>query len=175
MIQNEINQMIQKISKDKIALHKLVNKGYILYSKKPEYVGAIAIINSQNKAVISYLQEKNDESQVIATACFENGCTLIYTLSGDKYDLRQTGNLLNMNGYYTSKVYSPDKVGIKKDVNSIRKRCIERSNKKTFDKKFKQDKISKDIALELLNNTLMKLDKVNNINQNSEYDKTYEI
>ena len=80
-----------------------------------------------------------------------------------------------MNGYYTSKVYSPEKEGIKKDVNSIRKRCIEKSNKKTFDKKFKQDKISKDIALELLNNTLMKLDKVNNINQNSEFDKTYEI
>lgn len=160
MIQDEIKQMIQKTSKDKIAIHKLSTKGYVSYSKNTNYIGAIATVNSQNNALVSYLQDINDDTQVVATVCFENGGTLVYGLFGERYFLRQVGkNILNMNGTYTSRVYSPDINGIKQDINSIRLRCSESSEQKLplIDLLISKSGFSKEQIRGLLNTTLNEL------------------
>ena len=67
------------------------NSGYYSYSKDKSFKGSIAIIN--NKAIVSFIEDINDENKVIATASFLDNTTIIVQLNGKDFLRTQFNNL----------------------------------------------------------------------------------
>lgn len=166
MLENEFKLMLKSIASNKKAFKKLYKTGFFSYSKNGAFIGEASIIN--DKAIVAFLQDTNDENNVIATANFQDGANIIYKLSGDNYSLQQFGkSIMNMdgNGFYTSHRYNPDKAGILRDISSIRTHCAETREKASsksslisfFKKSLSSEKLSKHDVLVLLEQTISNL------------------
>ena len=168
MLETEFRTMLEYVSNNRKAFKQLYKKGYFSYSKDGNFIGEAAIVN--NKAVVAFLQEANNENHVVASTNFEEGANLIYKLSGDNFSLKQFGkSIMNMGmgkDYYTSKTYNPDKAGIIRDINSVRIHCKEAREKaekqlslssKLFKKSSSDERLSKKQVISLLEKTITKL------------------
>ncbi len=92
MLKDEINLMLSSLINNKKAFKKFYRTGYFSYSKDKLFKGAVAIVN--DKAIMSFLQDVDDDSKVIATATFQdNNTTIIIQLNGEDFSRIQFGNL----------------------------------------------------------------------------------
>lgn len=80
MLKNEINLTLSSLMKNKKAFKKFYKTGYFSYSKDKPFDEAVAIVN--DKAIVSFLQDVDYDSKVIATAAFQDNTTIIIQLNG---------------------------------------------------------------------------------------------
>lgn len=127
MLQDEIKSMLSSVISDDKKISDLYREGYFEYSNNKDCKGNIAVVN--NKAVVSILEDVNDESKVIATVNFKNSGTLIYKLFDKNYSFSQIGQdpFKRVDG--SSKTSMRSKEEIIKDIESVRKHCRESKEK----------------------------------------------
>lgn len=172
MIQEQAKLMLLALTQDKRKFNNFYKKGFFSYSK--DYIGKVAIVN---KALISLIEDPNDEARIVATASFQYSGTFIYKLLGKNYSFNQFGQdptiLTN-----TARIYLRKKEDVIQDINSIRKHCKEAEKKAStiqkvpsivvkFNKILVQsdNTISSQDALLLLKGTLDGLNKLRNLNE----------
>lgn len=170
MLKDEIKFMLSSIIANKRAFEKFYKTGYFSYSKDKPFKEAVAIVN--DKAIVSFLQNVDDDSEVIATASFQDNTTLIFQLMGDNFSRTQFGIIPQR--------YSSHRKSIISDIASVRRNCAEveervtSSNPNFIKSIFSKDsqssvkKLSKQDVRFLLENTLDKLHKSRNLNNRSE-------
>lgn len=170
MLQDEIKLMLLSVIEDRKKLSKLYKEGYFKYYDNKDYKGSIAVVN--NKAVISFLEDINNESKMVATANFKNSGTLIYKLFDKNYSFSRIGKDPFISNYGGRQIHMRDKNQIIEDISSIRKYCAEAEERSTAIQKesyilnkfnriqnYSNSEISKEEVLSLLEDTVDKLDK----------------
>lgn len=168
MLQEQSKIMLSTLTKDKRAFKRFYRKGYFSYSGDENCKGKVAIVN---KAIISFLEDANDESRVVATVNFKDSGTFIYKLFGQDYSFSRFGQdptiLAN-----TARVYIRKKDDIIHDIGTIRKHCREAEKKaSSIVAKFSttsahsDNKISAQDAFLLLQDTIDKLNKSRSLNE----------
>lgn len=171
MVQDEIKTMLTVLMENKKAFKKFYKTGHFSYDKDELFKGEVAIIN--DKAVISFLQDMNDETKIVATANFQDSGTFILKLFGENFSQYKS----NLRNAYTSRMHKAKRDEIIDDIASIRKHCAEAEEKSKsmqnqsirskFDEilKHSDDKISKKAVLLLLEDTINKLNKTRNLDE----------
>lgn len=171
MVQDEIKTMLTLLMENKKAFKKFYKTGHFSYDKDELFKGEVAIIN--DKAVISFLQDMNDETKIVATANFQNSGTFILKLFGENFSQYKS----NLRNAYTSRMHKAKRDEIIDDIASIRKHCAEAEEKsksmqnQSIRSKFAEilkhsdDKISKKAVLLLLEDTINKLNKTRNLDE----------
>lgn len=171
MIQDEIKAMLTLLVEDKKTFKRFYKTGYFLYNKDESFKGEVAIIN--DKAVISFLQDANDETKVVATANFQNSGTFILKLFGKNFSQYKS----KIRNTYTSRIHKANRNEIIDDIDSIRKHCAETEEKSKsmknqsirskLDKILKpsDDMLSKEEVLLLLEDTINELNKTRNLDE----------
>lgn len=171
MVQDEIKTMLTLLMENKKAFKKFYKTGHFSYDKDELFQGEVAIIN--NKAVISFLQDMNDETKVVASANSQNSGTFILKLFGENFSQYKS----NMRNAYTSRIHKANRDEIIDDIASIRKHCAETEEKsksiqnQSIRSKLNEilkpsdDKISKEEVLFLLEDTINKLNKTRNLDE----------
>ena len=171
MVQDEIKTMLTLLMENKKAFKKFYKTGHFSYDKDELFKGEVAIIN--DKAVISFLQDMNDETKIVATANFQDSGTFILKLFGENFSQHKS----NLRNAYTSRMHKAKRDEIIDDIDSIRKRCAEAEEKsksmqnQSIRSKFAEilkhsdDKISKKAVLLLLEDTINKLNKTRNLDE----------
>lgn len=166
MLKDEINLMLLSLINNKRALKKFYKTGFFSYPKHNPFKGAVAIVN--NKAIVSFLQNVDNENEVIATASFQDNTTFVFQLKGDNFSRTQFGNLPHR--------CSSNRESVISDISSIRKYCAETeerlisSNPHFINRIFSKvshptrEELSKEDVKFLLENTLNKLHKSQNLN-----------
>lgn len=170
MLKNEINLMLSSLMSNKKALKKFYKAGYFSYSKDKPFEGAVAIVN--DKAIVSFLQDVNDDSKVVATATFQDNTTIIIQLNGEEFSRIQFGNLPCRLSSSLESVIS--------DISSVRRHCAETEERLTssnpnfirsiFSKTSQSSdrKLSKQDVRFLLQTTLDKLQETRNLHNRNE-------
>ena len=170
MLKNEINLMLSLLMNNKKAFRKFYKTGYFSYSKDKPFDGAVAIVN--DKAIVSFLQDVDDNSKVIATAAFQDNTTIVIQLNEEKFSRIQFGTLPCRLSSTLESVIS--------DISSVRKHCAEAKERLTssnhnfirniFSKTshFPDKKLSKQDVGFLLETTLSKLQETRNLNNRNE-------
>lgn len=126
MMQEQAKLMISNLLGDKKAFKKFYKKGYFYshYNDK-DYQGKIAIVNN---AVISILEDVNDESKVVATVDFKDSGVFVYKLFRNNYSFSQFGQdptkLTD-----TVRVCYRKRDDVIKDITTIRRHCLEAEQK----------------------------------------------
>ena len=175
MVQDEIKEMLTLLMENKKAFKKFYKTGHFSFDKGELFKGEVAIIN--DKAIISFLQDANDETKVVATANFQDNSTFILKLFGENFSQYKS----NMRNVYTSRMHKANRDEIIDDIASIRKHCAEAEEKaKSIQSqsirskvveilKHSDDnsdyKISKQEILLLLEDTINKLNKTRNLDE----------
>lgn len=168
MLKDEINLMLLSLMDNNFK--RFYKTGYFSYSKDKSFKGAVAIVN--DKAIVSFLQNVDDENEVIATASFHDHTAVILQLMDNDFSRIQFGKL--------PRRYSLGRESVISEIASIRKRCAEaeerlasgkfHSIKSIFSKASQpaSEKLSKQDVRFLLENTLEKLHKSQNLNNRNE-------
>lgn len=174
-MKNEINLMLSSLMKNKRALAKFYKTGYFSYTKDKAFKGATAIVDGN--AIVSFLQDANDDSKVIAIASFKNKKATIVQLSGEEFCRTQFGMV---SGKLSSSLAS-----IKCDISSVRRHCAEAEEKlrgcsfirRIFSKPTQSSdiKLSKKDVRFMLENALDKLHDARNLNNRNEVSPKVEI
>lgn len=130
-IQSGLENMLKEICNDKKTLKKLVKQGYLTYNTDPEFSGSIAIIN--DKAVLTYLQDTNDESRAIATTNFIDNGILIFKLDKGQCDETRVGwknkGFGEFGGFYATQIYQFNRESVTSQIHSAHRHCIEAKEK----------------------------------------------
>lgn len=170
MLKDEINLMLSSLMNNKKAFRKFYKTGYFSYSKDKPFDGAIAIVN--DKAIVSFLQDVDDDSKVIATTTFQDTTTIVIQLNGEEFSRIQFGNLPCRLSSSLESVIS--------DISSVRRHCAEAeerlisSNPNFIKSIFSKNTPSSDRKLSrkkvrfLLQTTLDKLQETRNLNNRNE-------
>lgn len=150
-------------------MKKFYTAGYFSYSKDKPFEGAVAIVN--DKAIVSFSQDANDDSKEIATATFQDNTTIIQ-LNGEEFSRIQFGKLPCRLSSSLESVIS--------DISSVRKHCAEAEERLTSSKlnfirsifsktlHSPDKKLSKQDVRFLLETTLSKLQETRNLNNRNE-------
>ena len=178
MLQDEIKLMISAVINDNKTLNDLYKKGFFSYLDKENCKGNIAIIN--NKAIVSILEDIDDDSKVIATINFKNSGTFIYKVFGKNYYFGQFGQdpYKDITGCQSVRIHMRKRDEVIEDINNIRKRCIDAEEKSiaiqksnSIFSKFNSiqicsnNEISEKDVFSLLQDTLDKLNRTRQINE----------
>ena len=170
MLQTEMRFMLEKLIKDKKSFRKLYKSGCIYYSKDKHFTGEVVIVD--DRAVIAYLQDSNDENRVIATVNFKENGVQIFKLLGDNWSHHQFGwkdnDAHTYGGFYTAKVHNYDKDRVRREIEIIRKFCGETPKKGNIIKSLSKKKLSKKQVSSLLLDTLDKLSRTRELDEKSE-------
>lgn len=170
MLKDEIDLMLSSLMNNRKALKKFYKTGYFSYHQDKSFKGAVAIVN--DKAIVSFLQDVDDDSKVIATATFQNNTTIIIQLNGDYFSRTQFGKL-------PERCIS-NREAIISDISLLRGYCAEAEERLTsgkshfirsiFSKKSQSSdrKLSKQDVRFMLETTLDKLHETLTLNNRSE-------
>ncbi|MBO5004697.1 MAG: hypothetical protein J6D03_05545 [Clostridia bacterium] len=130
-IQSGVENMLKEICNNKKTLRKLVKQGYLPYNTNPEFSGSIAIIN--DKAVLTYLQDTNDESRAIATTNFIDNGILIFKLDRGQCDETRVGWKNKGFGKFgrlcATHIYKFNRESVTSQIHSARRHCMEAKEK----------------------------------------------
>ena len=172
MLKDEINLMLLSLMKNEKKFKNFYTSGYFPYSKDKSFKGAVAIIN--NKAIVSFIEDINDENKVIATASFLDNTTIIVQLNGKDF-LRTQFNNLPRRCKCSSNLDN-----IISDISSIQRHCAEAEQKLTSKKtnfirnifsktnQVSSHTLSKQDVTTILKNTIDKLDKTQSLTTRNE-------
>lgn len=172
MLQEEIKLMLLSLIENKRKFREFYRKGYFEYLDNKDYKGSIAIVN--NKAVISLLEDINDETKAVATVNFKDSGILIYKLLGQNYSFSQFGQdpFRVTSEIYNLRVHTKNKNEVIEDIETIRRHCIEaKENATSITGKIKQNlsktnnRISDKGTLILLQDTIAKLSQSRHLNE----------
>ena len=157
MLQGEIHSMLKFISNDKKALDYLYKKRCFEYKKEDSLYGEVAIVN--NKALVSFIRDVNNEQKLIATAKFKDGGTVIFKLLGDNFSQHEIGFKNLRGGFYARKLSKEEVI---KEIETICKYCEEvkrglPTSKSNFFNMFSKRLSKRDVA-NLLEETIQKLE-----------------
>lgn len=170
MLKDEINLTLSSLMKNKKDFKKFYKTGYFSCSKDKPFEGAVAIVN--DKVIVSFLQDVDDDSKVIATAAFQDNTTIVIQLNGEEFSRIQFGNLPCRLSSSLESVIS--------DISSVRRHCAEAEERLTssnpnfiksiFSKNTPSSdrKLSKEKVRFLLQTTLDKLQETRNLNNRNE-------
>ena len=170
MLKDEINLMLSSLMNNKKAFRKFYKTGYFSYSKDKPFDGAIAIVN--DKAIVSFLQDVDDDSKVIATTTFQDNTTIVIQLNGEEFSRIQFGKLPCRLSSSLDSVIS--------DISSVRRHCakaeerLTSSNPNLIKSIFSKNtpsldrKLSKEDVRFMLQTTLDKLHETRNLNNRNE-------
>ena len=177
MLKNEINSMLSSLMNSKKAFKKFYKTGYFPYPEDKPFEGAVAIVN--DTAIVSFLQDINDDSKVIATATFQDNTTIIIQLNGEYFSRTRFGKLpIRLSSNLESVI---------NDISSVRRHCAEAEERLTssnpnfiksiFSKNTPSSdrKLSKENVRFLLQTTLDKLQETRNLNNRNEVSPKVEI
>lgn len=170
MLQAEMRFMLEKLIKDKKSFRKLYKSGCISYSKEKPFTGEVVIVD--DRAVIAYLQDINDENKAIATVNFQENGLQIYKLLGDNWSHHQFGwkedDAYTYGGVYSAKVHNYDKDRVAREIETIRKFCDETPKRESVIKSLGKKKLSKKQVSDLLLDTLDKLSRTRELDEKAE-------
>lgn len=170
MLKDEINLMLSSLMNNKKVFRKFYKTGYFSYSKDKTFDGAIAIVN--DKAIVSFLQDVDDDSKVIATTTFQDNTTIVIQLNGEEFSRIQFGKLPCRLSSSLDSVIS--------DISSVRRHCakaeerLTSSNPNLIKSIFSKNtlsldrKLSKEDVRFMLQTTLDKLHETRNLNNRNE-------
>lgn len=187
-MQSELEAILKEICANKRTLKELTKKGYLPYKGDTNFLGSVAIIN--NKAIVSYLQDSNDDSRAIATANFIDNGILIFKLEGEKCDETRVGwknkSSGEMGGFYGAQIHQISRKSVSSQISSACRHCIEakekaelESSKSTISKlikglKSETDKgLSEKEVLLLVQDTLKALNRSKNIEDQTQTNNNY--
>ena len=179
MIQEQEKKMLSSLTEDEEIFKDFYRKGYFAYSNDEGYKGKVAIINN---AIISLMEDENDESKVVATIDFQNSGTFIYKLIGDDYYFSQFGKDPTV-ATDTGRVYLRDREEVINDIATIRRHCLEAEEKSnaiqnasSIVSKFSSISVKSDNAMSIkdafvsLGNTFKKLDQSKQLEESDKSD-----
>lgn len=170
MLQTEMRFMLEKLIKDKKSFRKLYRAGCISYSKDKPFTGEVVIVD--DRAVIAYLQDSNDENKVIATVNFQENGLQIYKLLGDNWSHHQFGwkedDAYTYGGVYSAKLHNYDRDKVAREIETIRKFCTETPKRESVIKSLGKKKLSKKQVSSLLLDTLDKLSRTRELDEKTE-------
>jgi len=124
MVQEKIKLMLLTLIEDKKSLRQFYKNGYFSYFDE-DCQGEVAICN---KAIISFLENSNDITSVVATASFHNSGILIYKLFGQNYLYKQFGRNPSTS-IDTNMIHLRNRSEVIKDISTIRKYCTKAQEK----------------------------------------------
>lgn len=84
-----LHEQMESMLCNKKTLNSLCGKGYIEYNNESISYGEVAIIN--NKALLSFVRDINDEQNVIAIANLNGSGTLIFQIHGNDFSQCEIG------------------------------------------------------------------------------------
>ena len=162
-MKEKIKLMISKINNSKKAFNKLLRNGYYEFRDKENIEGGVALVN--DKAIIAFLHEEDDETKVVGTVAFKDCGVVVYQLNGENFSRQQFGcqNLFSTG----IKIPTYNLEDIEKDISTIYKHYAEVKEKSDskfpflLRKRFKTKLSKKDVSL-LLGDTIDKLNKTRN-------------
>ena len=170
MLQAEMRFMLEKLIKDKKSFRKLYKLGCISYSKDKPFTGEVVIVDE--RAVIAYLQDLNDENRAIATVNFQENGLQIFKLIGNNWSHHQFGwkedDAYTYGGVFSAKVHNYDKDRVAREIETIRKFCDETPKKESIIKSLGKKKLSKKQVSDLLLDTLDKLSRTRELDEKAE-------
>lgn len=177
MLKSETNLMLSSLIQSKKDLRKFYKTGYCEYSGDKKFKGSLAVVN--DKAIVSFLQDIDDDSKVIATVAFQDNTTIIIQLDGEDFSRTQFGQL--------NYKYSSNRESIISDLSLLRRYCAEAEEKvkssnphfirNIFFKlsKASERRLSRQDVKILMENMLDKLNKSRNINNRNRISPKVEI
>lgn len=167
MIQEQAQAMICNITQNIISLVIFCKKGYFSYTNSESNCrGNVAIV--PNKAIISFLEDIEDDAKVVATVKFKEGKTLIYKLFDEDYSYTEYGQN-NTQQNYSVRIPNMQRKDIIQDITTIRKYCEDAKNKGSNKS---NNEISFKDTIDMLEDTLDKLSKSRHLNEKqSEQDR----
>lgn len=170
MLQTEMRFILESLIKDKKSFRKLYKSGCISYSKDKPFTGKVVIVD--DRAVIAYLQDLNDENRAIATVNFQENGLRIFKLLGDSWSHHQFGwkedDEYTYGGVYSAKVHNYDRGRVAREIETIRKFCAEAPKKESIIKSLSKKRLSKKQTFDLLLDTLDKLNQTRELEEKKE-------
>ena len=176
MLENEIKLMLHSLAHNKKAFKTFYKTGFFSYANDKSYIGEAAIVN--NIALISFLKDAKDETKIIATATFKNGYTVVLKLSNEDFSQYRFGKAPlaheDIGGAVSSSSQGRD--AVMADISSIIQHCAEAKEISASHVPFKinswlrwlnfsRDQLSQKELKDMLENTLGKLNKAQNLSK----------
>lgn len=170
MLEAEMRFMLEKAITDKKTFRELYRKGVLSYGKEQQFNGKIAIVN--NRAVIAFLQDSNDENNAIATMNFNENEVEIFKLLGKNWSHYQFGSkeddAYTYGGVYSARANNYDRDRIAREINRICGFCDKTSKRESIIKALGEKKLSKKQVYSLLVDTLDKLTRTSELYEKAE-------